>query len=65
MARNIAESVPKYCTDAASKKAVCQMTSLTLTKGKPQFTFKDGHGVAMADGQSYTSFEMMTRVLDK
>ena len=65
LAKNIAENVPKYCSDAASKKAMCQMKTLTVTKGHALFTFKDGHGVAMENGQEYTSFEMMTRVLDK
>ena len=65
VARNVAQSVPKYCTDAASKKAVCQMKTLTISKGKGLFTFKDGHGIAMANQQEYTPFSMMTRVLDK
>ena len=65
LAKNVSANVPKYCSDAASKKAMCQMKTLTVTKGHASFTFKDGHGVAMENGQEYTSFEMMTRVLDK
>ena len=65
VANSVAEGAPKYCTDAASKKAVCQMKTLTISKGKGLFTFKDGHGVAMANQQEYTPFAMMTRVLDK
>ena len=69
-ARNVANSIKegaaKYCTDDASKKAVCQMKTLTVTKAKPTaFTFKDGKGVAATDGQSYPSWDMMTRQLDK
>jgi hypothetical protein len=66
MARDIGEHVEKYCTDASSKKALCQMKTMTLTKGKPvSFTFKDGHGVLTADGQMYAGFDQMTKVLDK
>jgi hypothetical protein len=65
LAKNVTASVPKYCSDAASKKAMCQMKTLTVTKGHASFTFKDGHGIAMENGQEYTPFEMMTRVLDK
>src|SRR5262245_28223634 len=39
-ATEVAENAPKYCTDDASKKAVCQMSTLVITKSKPaQFTF--------------------------
>jgi hypothetical protein len=66
MAGYVAEGAPKYCTDDASKKAVCQMKTLVLAKAaKAEFTFKDGKGTATTDGQGGCSFEMMTRVLDK
>lgn len=66
MAEHITEGVEKYCSDAPSKKAICQMTTLTLTKGKPAgFTFKSGAGVATTDGQSSCSWEQITRELDK
>ena len=62
----ITEGVGGYCTDAPSKKAVCQMKALELAKAsKAEFTFKGGKGVATQDGQSYTNWEMMTRELDK
>jgi hypothetical protein len=66
IAEHVTEGAGKYCTDDASKKAVCQMKTLTLAKSKPaKFTFKDGAGVATTDGQSICTFEMMTRELDK
>ena len=66
IAEGIAEGVVKYCTDDASKKAMCQLKSLTLTKSKPAgFTFKDGKGVASTDGQMNCSFGQITHVLDK
>jgi len=66
MGRNIGDNVGKYCSDAASKKALCQLKTLTFSKGKPvSFTFKDGHGVLTTDGQMYAGFDQMTKVLDK
>lgn len=66
IAEHLTEGIEKYCTDDGSKKALCQMKQLTLTKAKPAgFTFKDGKGVASTDGQSSCSFEQITRVLDK
>jgi hypothetical protein len=69
MARSISEGAPKYCTDAASKKAVCQLKSLVFTKeakmGKVEFTFKDGKGQLTQDGQMYAGWDQMTRKLDK
>jgi hypothetical protein len=69
-ARNIAngvtEGAPGYCTDAESKKAICQMKTLDIVKGKDTaFTFKGGKGTAVTDGSSYVSWDMMTRELDK
>ena len=66
IAEHIAEGVVKYCSDDASKKAMCQLKSLTLTKAKPAgFTFKDGKGVASTDGNASCSFGQYTQVLDK
>jgi hypothetical protein len=66
MAEHIAEGIDGYCTDAASKKAVCQLRTLTFAKGKDAgFTFKGGAGIATTDGQSSCSWEQMTRELDK
>lgn len=66
IASSVADSVEGYCTDDASKKAVCQMKTLEIAKAKEAvFTFKGGKGVATTDGQSHVSFDMMTRELDK
>jgi hypothetical protein len=69
-ARNIANSVtegaPGYCTDDASKKAMCQLKTLDVVKGKDTaFAFKAGKGTCTTDGQSYVSWDMITRELDK
>ncbi|MEQ1877807.1 MAG: hypothetical protein ABL958_14285 [Bdellovibrionia bacterium] len=70
LAKYIAESIKDgaagYCTDADSKKAVCQMKTLELGKAKEAtFTFKGGKGVATHDGQANSNWDMMTRELDK
>jgi hypothetical protein len=66
IAQQVSEGVAKYCSDDASKKAMCQLKSLTLSKSKPAgFTFKDGKGVATTDGQMNCSFGQITHVLDK
>jgi hypothetical protein len=66
MAEDISKNAPKYCSDAASKKAMCQLKSIALTKSKPaEFTFKAGAGKLSHDGQARATWEMMTRVIDK
>jgi hypothetical protein len=66
IAESVADGVAGYCTDDASKKAVCQMKTLEITKAaEAVFTFKGSKGVASTDGQSHVSFEMITRELDK
>ena len=66
VAESITENAPKYCTDAASKKAVCQMKTLTLAKAaESKFSFKNGNGLATTDGSSYIDWDLITRELDK
>ena len=66
VAQSVTEGVAGYCTDDASKKAVCQMKTLEISKDKETaFSFKSGKGSAITDGQSYVSWDMMTRELDK
>jgi hypothetical protein len=65
-ANSVAENAEKYCTDDASKKAVCQMKSIDVVKGKETaFTFKAGKGTCTTDGNSYVHWDMITRELDK
>src|SRR5437763_10208798 len=43
IASYIADGIPKYCTDEASRKALCQMKTLVLAKAQTAgFTFKNG-----------------------
>ena len=66
MAEKVTEGAPQHCTDAESKKAMCQMKSLVLGKAaEATFTFKNGKGIATTDGQSSCSWEMMVQELDK
>lgn len=66
MAEYVTEGAGTHCTDAASKKAICQMKSLTFGKAKEAtFTFKGGKGLATTDGQSACSWEMIVQELDK
>lgn len=65
-ASSITDNVEKYCTDEASKKAMCQMKTLDVVKGKETaFAFKGGKGTCTTDGQSYVHWDMITRELDK
>jgi hypothetical protein len=66
ISENIVEGAPKYCNDADSKKAMCVMKTLDIVKGKDTgFAFKAGKGTATTDGNSYVSWDMITREIDK
>lgn len=66
VSNSITESAEAYCNDAASKKAMCQMKTLDIIKGKDTaFAFKGSTGTSTTDGQSYAHWDMMTRELDK
>jgi len=63
---SISDGVAGYCTDTESKKAMCQLKSLDIVRGKESsFAFKAGKGTATTDGQSYVSWDMITREIDK
>src|SRR5262249_28920474 len=60
MADDITENAPKYCTDAASKKAMCQLKSLTFAHTKEAvFKFNGGRALLTTDGQSHATWDMM------
>jgi hypothetical protein len=66
MAQDIQEGAPKYCTDEASKKAVCQLKTLVLAKtANAEFKFSGGKGIMSTDGQSQCTWDMVTREIDK
>jgi hypothetical protein len=66
VSESISSSAEGYCTDEESKKAVCQMKTLEISKGKETaFTFKGGKGMSVTDGQSYMPWDNMMRELDK
>jgi hypothetical protein len=62
----VAEEITGYCTDDASKKAMCQMKKLVVKKDKDAtFEFKGGTGTATVYGSTSPSWDMVTRQLDK
>ncbi|HWU91508.1 MAG TPA: hypothetical protein VN253_29775 [Kofleriaceae bacterium] len=62
----ITDGAPGYCNDAESKKAMCVLKTLDIVKsGETKFTFKGGKGTAATDGNSYVSWDMITREIDK
>ena len=66
IAEEVGEESAKYCSDAASKKALCQMKTLEILVRKPVgFTFKDGVGQCTSDGNMRCAWQQITKVLDK
>ena len=63
---HIIDGVGGYCTDGASKKAMCQLKTLVVKKADDAtFSFKGGTGTATVYGSTSPSFEMITEQLDK
>lgn len=55
-----------YCTDAASKAAVCKMKTMEVSRGaSPAFKFAAGKGVVTTDVSSYPSWDMIAAQVDK
>ena len=66
LAEQVKDNVTGYCTDKASKDAICKMKSLEFAKTTAaKFTFSGGRGLATTDGQVVTSWQMITEELDK
>jgi hypothetical protein len=62
----VAESITGYCTDGASKKAMCQMKTMVVKRGNnAAFSYKGGTGVAIIEQDASPSWDMVTRELDK
>lgn len=66
LATSIKEGAPKYCTDAASKAAMCKLKSLEIQKSvTSDFKFSAGKGVATTDSSANPTWEMMTTAIDR
>jgi hypothetical protein len=66
IAEEVGEESTSYCTDASSKKALCQMKTLEILMRKPvEFAFKNGVGQCTSDGQMRCAWQQITKVLDK
>jgi hypothetical protein len=62
----VSENIAGYCTDAASKKAMCQMKTLAVRKANDvTFTFRGGTGTATVSSDASPSWDMVTQQLDK
>ena len=65
-AGTIVDNAPRYCSDAPSKAAVCQLKSLEFARtGTAAFKFAAGKGVITLDESSYPSWDMLAAELDK
>jgi len=66
MAEDIGTEGAGYCTDAESKKAMCQMKTFEIMFGADAtFTFKGGKATATTYGGTRPSWDMIARELDK
>jgi len=65
-ASTIKDNVVSYCTDAATKKAMCKMKNIEFSKAATTaLKFSGGKVTASTDGTSQPSWEMLTREVDK
>jgi hypothetical protein len=65
-AQAIKDGAPAYCTDAATKAAMCKLKSIEIQKtATADFKFSGGKGVATTDSSANPSWEMVTRAIDK
>jgi hypothetical protein len=63
---SISSEAGRYCTDAASKKAICQLKSVDISRtSSADFKFSGGKGIATTDESSYPHWGMMTTAIDK
>ena len=65
-ASTIKDNAASYCTDAATKKAICKMKSIEFSKATSTYLkFAAGKVTATTDGTSQPSWEMLTKEVDK
>ncbi|PXX37851.1 hypothetical protein [Undibacterium pigrum] len=65
-ASTIKDNTASYCSDAATKKAICKMKSIEFSKAASTYLkFAAGKVTATTDGTSQPSWEMLTREVDK
>jgi hypothetical protein len=66
VSKAITQGAPGYCSDAASKKAICKLKTAEIVRGTtPEFKFSGGRGSIVLDTSSYPSWDMIARELDK
>ena len=65
-ANAIKDGAPAYCTDAATKAAMCKLKTVEIQKtNSADFKFSGGKGMASTDSSANPSWEMVTRAIDK
>ena len=65
-ADEVSNGAPKYCTDAPSRKAMCQMKTMHIASAThATFTFDAGVGIATTDGRYHVKWDTITRAVDK
>lgn len=65
-ASTIKDNAGSYCSDAATKKAMCKIKSIEFSKtAETALKFNAGKVTASTDGTSQPSWEMLTREVDK
>jgi hypothetical protein len=65
-ADSFTEKAAKYCSDAESKKAICKMKKLMISKSdKAGFELKGSNGAATTDCSMVYDFDSITPILDK
>lgn len=66
-AENVAEGVVQYCTDASSRKAMCQMHTLAVTHTDKEetFSYKNGTGTCAIHMGESCAWDQITRAVDK
>lgn len=65
-ADEVSTGVAYYCTDAPTRKAMCQMKTLRIASAtRASFTFDAGVGIATTNGQHHVMWDEITKAVDK
>jgi hypothetical protein len=65
-ANSITSDAGRYCNDAASKKAISALKTVSVSRtSSAGFEFSAGKGIATTDESSYPHWGMMTSAIDK
>jgi hypothetical protein len=67
IAEEVSHNAAHYCTDAASRKAICKMHTLAIAAStRSSFAFEDDcNGIATTDGHYHPTWDEMTKAIDR